>query len=75
MELSHLDKEGRANMVDVSEKGITKRIAVANGFITLKPEVIDAISKGNIPKGDVLATARIAGIQGAKKTSDLIRFD
>lgn len=72
MELSHLDKKGHAHMVDVSEKDITKRIAIAVGFVHTQPEVIEAVTSGNIPKGDVLAAARIAGIQAAKKTSDLI---
>ncbi len=59
-------------MVDVSEKDITRRIAIATGFIHMQPAVIEAVTSGNIPKGDILAAARIAGIQAAKKTSDLI---
>ena len=72
MELSHLDKKGRAHMVDVSEKDVSRRVAIASGFVHMKPEVIEAISSGNVPKGDVMATARIAGIQAAKNTSNLI---
>jgi len=59
-------------MVDVSGKPIVRREAVAEGFIALKPETINAIADGQMPKGDVLAVARIAGIQAAKKTADLI---
>ena len=72
MEFSHIDEKGKAKMVDVSEKETTKRIAVAEGFIQIKPEVIQLIVGGNMPKGDVLSTAKIAGILAAKKTGDLI---
>jgi cyclic pyranopterin phosphate synthase len=70
--LSHINDKGEANMVDTSGKEATTRIATASGKVTMKPEVLDAISSGQTPKGDVLATARIAGIIGAKKTSELI---
>ena len=70
--LSHLNDKGEARMVDVSEKTVTARTAVAEGFVSMKPETLDMILDGAAPKGDVLATARIAGITGAKKTADLI---
>ncbi|MDJ0512953.1 MAG: cyclic pyranopterin monophosphate synthase MoaC [Methyloceanibacter sp.] len=70
--LSHLNARGEANMVDVSEKAVTARTAVAEGFVTMAPATLDMILDGTAPKGDVLATARLAGIMGAKKTSDLI---
>ena len=72
MELTHIDAKGNARMVDVSEKDITKREAIAKGKVSMKPETLDKIVEGNMPKGDVLATARIAGIMGAKKTYELI---
>ena len=71
-ELSHIRKDGTAAMVDVSEKPVVRREATARGFIRLRPETVAAISDSAVPKGDVLATARIAGIQAAKKTADLI---
>ncbi|MEM7398871.1 MAG: cyclic pyranopterin monophosphate synthase MoaC [Pseudomonadota bacterium] len=70
--LSHLNARGEANMVDVSGKAVTSRTAVAEGFVTMAPTTLDMILDGTAPKGDVLATARLAGIMGAKKTSDLI---
>ena len=70
--LSHLDDKGQARMVDVSEKDVTSRSAVAEGFVTMKPETLALIESGEAKKGDVLATARIAGIMAAKKTHDLI---
>ena len=70
--LSHINDKGEANMVDTSGKEATTRIATASGKVTMKSEVLDAIANGQTPKGDVLATARIAGIMGAKKTSELI---
>ena len=72
MSLSHINDKGEANMVDTSGKEATTRIATASGKVTMKPEVLSAIASGQAPKGDVLATARIAGIMGAKKTSELI---
>jgi len=71
-ELSHLDAQGAAQMVDVSGKPDSVREAVAEGFITMTPEVITAIRASDIKKGDVLGTARIAGIMAAKRTSDMI---
>ncbi len=70
--LSHLDVKGQAHMVDVSAKAITIRSATAKGSILMLPETVALISTGQAKKGDVLATARIAGIQAAKRTSDLI---
>lgn len=70
--LSHIREDGSAAMVDVSGKPVQRREAVAVGRIDLAPQTIEAISEGAMPKGDVLAVARIAGIQAAKKTADLI---
>ena len=70
--LSHTNEKGEANMVDTSGKEVTTRIATASGKVIMKSEVLSAIANGQTPKGDVLATARIAGIMGAKKTSELI---
>lgn len=70
--LTHLREDGSAAMVDVSEKPVVRREAVAAGFIELQADTVAAISEGQMPKGDVLAVARIAGIQAAKKTADLI---
>lgn len=70
--LSHINEKGEANMVDTSGKVPTVRIAKATGKVLMKSETLDAISSGQTSKGDVLATARIAGIMGAKKTSELI---
>lgn len=71
-ELTHLDAEGRAKMVDVGHKPVTAREAVAEGFITIKPDTLRAIAEGRVPKGEVLNTARIAGILGAKRCGELI---
>lgn len=71
-DLTHLDASGAAHMVDVSAKPDTMREAVAEGMISMAPEVIAAIRAGDIKKGDVLGTARIAGIMAAKQTSSLI---
>ncbi|MDQ2894884.1 MAG: cyclic pyranopterin monophosphate synthase MoaC [Actinomycetota bacterium] len=71
-ELTHLDSDGQARMVDVGAKPATERIAVARAVVQVTPETAGLIVAGNAPKGDVLATARIAGIQAAKRTSDLI---
>ncbi|MCA9256181.1 MAG: cyclic pyranopterin monophosphate synthase MoaC, partial [Phycisphaerales bacterium] len=70
--LTHLDDAGRARMVDVSEKAVSARRAVAEAVVRMAPATLDAIIRGQAPKGDVLAAARIAGIQAAKRTSDLI---
>jgi cyclic pyranopterin phosphate synthase len=71
-ELSHLDEQGRARMVDVSGKPVTRRISVARGSVRMLPETLARIAAGNLPKGDVLATARLAGIQAAKRTDEWI---
>jgi len=70
--LTHIDESGRANMVDVSAKTITAREAVAEGFVRMSPETLALALSGDAKKGDVRATAEIAGIMAAKKTSDLI---
>jgi len=70
--LTHLDSDGRARMVDVGDKSITKRTATATGRLVTRPDVIALVRADDLPKADVLATARIAGIMGAKKTSELI---
>lgn len=72
MELTHLDKNGAAHMVDVGDKQMTKRTAQAQAVITMQPETLRIIAEGTMPKGDVFACARIAGIMAAKRTSDLI---
>lgn len=69
---THLDESGAAHMVDVGAKVATERRAVAAGRITMSAGALDAIRSGNAPKGDVLSTARIAGIMAAKRTADLI---
>lgn len=71
-EFTHFDENGNAVMVDVTDKEITQRLAVACGTISVNDEVYEAIKGGTAKKGDVLGTARIAGIMAAKKTSDLI---
>ena len=70
--LTHLDADGRAKMVDVGNKAITERIAVARGSVTMQPETLALIVAGNIKKGDVFTISQLAGVMGAKKTSDLI---
>ena len=70
--LSHFDDHGQAHMVDVSAKDITSRIATAAAWIKMSPKTLTHVTAGTAKKGDVLGIARIAGIQGAKKTSDLI---
>jgi len=70
--LTQLDSQGRANMVDVTDKAVTSREATAQAVVRMRPETLDMIVSGGHPKGDVFAVARIAGIQAAKKTSDLI---
>lgn len=72
MELTHFDENGRARMVDVSDKGETSRVAVARGKVEMQPETLERIRQGQIAKGDVLAVAQVAGIMGAKQTSSLI---
>ena len=70
--LSHLDATGAARMVDVSDKADTTREATAEGFVLMLPTTLALIEEGGLPKGDVIAVARIAGIMAAKRTSDLI---
>lgn len=70
--LSHLDAQGHARMVDVAEKEVTVREAVAAGTVRMNPQVLRLIVAGQIPKGDVIAVARVAGIMAAKKTPELI---
>jgi cyclic pyranopterin phosphate synthase len=70
--LSHLDEHGAAHMVDVTDKAVTTRTAVAAGSVHTTAEVVALITAGGLPKGDALATARVAGILAAKRTSDLI---
>jgi cyclic pyranopterin phosphate synthase len=71
-DLTHFDDKGAAHMVDVSEKQITSRVAVAKGKITMEPSTLALITEGRAKKGDVLGVARLAGIMAAKKTHDLI---
>ncbi len=70
--LTHLDAHGHAAMVDVGDKAITQRTAVAQGEVRMDPATLAAIREGDVPKGDVLAAARIAGIMAAKRTPELI---
>ena len=71
-ELTHLDEHGNARMVDVGAKAVTERRAVARATVRMAPETATAVAAGDAPKGDVLGTARIAGIQAAKRTDELI---
>ena len=71
-ELTHLDRTGAANMVDVSDKAVTQRIARAEGHVIMLPETVALIRAGDAKKGDVLGTARLAGIMAAKRTHELI---
>lgn len=71
-QLTHLDEHGHASMVDVGEKASTRRTAVAQGEVRMLPSTLAAIRDGDVPKGDVLAAARIAGIMAAKRTPELI---
>jgi cyclic pyranopterin phosphate synthase len=70
--LTHLDEEGAARMVDVGAKPETERRAVARAVLRMRPETAAAVERGDAPKGDVLGTARLAGVQAAKRTADLI---
>ncbi len=70
--LTHLDREGRANMVDVGDKAASRRVAIAGGRVRMQAATIERIRAGNLGKGDVFAVARIAGIMAAKRTADLI---
>jgi cyclic pyranopterin monophosphate synthase len=71
-DLTHLDASGQANMVDVSEKEVTSRVAIAEGRVVTRPETIAIIASGDAKKGDVLGAARLAGIMAAKRTHELI---
>ncbi len=71
-ELSHIDQRGAAQMVDVTEKDVTERTAMAVGAVCINPDVIRLIREQALPKGDVLTVARVAGIQAAKRTADLV---
>jgi cyclic pyranopterin phosphate synthase len=70
--LTHLDEKGRAKMVDVSSKDVTSRRATAEGRVRMLPETLARIFEGDLPKGDVLSVARVAGVMAAKRTSELI---
>jgi cyclic pyranopterin phosphate synthase len=70
--LTHLDESGAANMVDVSDKPVSARTAQAEGFVVMAPETVEIILRGDAKKGDVLGTARLAGIMAAKRTHELI---
>jgi cyclic pyranopterin phosphate synthase len=70
--LSHIDEKGEARMVDVSDKAVTARTAKAEGFVSMAPETLALLQSGAAPKGDVLGTARVAGIMAAKRTHELI---
>lgn len=70
--LTHLDAAGAAHMVDVADKAVTDRVAVAEGQVTMQAETLDLILSGNAKKGDVIGTARLAGIMAAKRTHELI---
>ena len=72
MEFTHINEQGRAKMVDVSEKADTCRIGVASGRIAMKPETFEMVTQQKMKKGDVLAVAQVAGVMAAKKTWDLI---
>ncbi|GAA4640521.1 cyclic pyranopterin monophosphate synthase MoaC [Actinoallomurus vinaceus] len=72
MRLTHLDSLGNARMVNVGDKAVTRREAQASGFVVMRPATLDAIVGGDVPKGDVFATARLAGIMAAKRTDELI---
>lgn len=72
MSLTHLDGRGRARMVDIGEKAATHRECVARGRVTMAPATVQAIANGALPKGDVFAVARIAGLQAAKRTDEWI---
>lgn len=70
--LTHLNAQGEANMVDVTAKDVTQRVASAEGFVVMQPETLEMITSGQHAKGDVFSVSRVAGIQAAKKCSDLI---
>lgn len=70
--LTHLNEAGEVHMVDVGDKPVTKRVAIAEGFVTMSEELVAKFFEGDLPKGDAAAVARVAGIIGAKKTSELV---
>jgi cyclic pyranopterin phosphate synthase len=70
--LTHLDRHGRARMVDVSPKAVSQREAIARGEVRMHPDTLGRLTAGTLPKGDVLAVARLAGIMAAKRTADLV---
>jgi cyclic pyranopterin phosphate synthase len=72
MKLTHVDDDGKAIMVDISQKFATERVAIASGIVEMQPETQELIRSGEVKKGDVLAVARVAGIMAAKKTAELI---
>jgi len=72
MSLTHVDDEGRARMVDVTAKAVTQRLAIARGEVLMKPETLRLVAENQIAKGDVLTVAQVAGVMGAKQTSQLI---
>jgi cyclic pyranopterin phosphate synthase len=72
MKLTHVDDEGKAMMVDISQKFATERVAIASGMVKMQPETLELIRSGEVKKGDVLAVARVAGIMAAKKTAEVI---
>lgn len=72
MALTHFDDKGAAHMVDVSDKAVTDRVAVAEAYVKMRQDTFDIITEGRAKKGDVIGVARLAGIMGAKRTSDLI---
>ena len=71
-ELTHLNEAGEVRMVDVGDKAVTKRTAVAEGFVAMSPDLVERFFSGDLPKGDAAAVARVAGITGAKRTADLV---
>lgn len=71
-ELTHLNEAGEVHMVDVGGKEVTRRAAVAEGLVAMSPDLVEKFFAGDLPKGDAAAVARIAGIMGAKKTSELV---
>ena len=71
-ELTHLDDQGNARMVDVGEKAVTERRAIARAVVRMSPATAEAVQRGDAPKGDVLGTARLAGVMAAKRTDELI---
>jgi len=71
-QLTHIDESGRAKMVDVGQKPVTERVAVARGSVAMRPATLQLIIEGNVKKGDVLSVAQLAGVMAAKRTSELI---